>query len=127
MNKFYIDILTFRGDHKQKFYWGHKEILVPVYKNMSDAMKKHTKADVLVSFASLRSAYESTLEAMEYPQVKKKKLSISKSLESKRLLSVAHVLLTCDKCSALVLFNLSLRFARLPLSLKVSQRISPEN
>ncbi|KAG7282349.1 hypothetical protein CRUP_002737 [Coryphaenoides rupestris] len=32
-----------RGDHKQKFYWGHKEILLPVYKNMADAMKKHSE------------------------------------------------------------------------------------
>ena len=36
---------------------------------MADCMKKHSKADVLVSFASLRSAYESTVETMEYPQV----------------------------------------------------------
>ncbi len=40
-----------------------------VYKHMSDAMSKHPDADVMVSFASLRSAYDSTLEAMEYPQV----------------------------------------------------------
>ena len=58
------------GDHKIKFYWGHKEILVPVYKNMSDAMKKCPKADVMISFASLRSAYESTLETLEYPQIR---------------------------------------------------------
>ncbi len=57
------------GDHKQKFYWGHKEILLPVYKNMADAMKKHTDVDVLISFASLRSAFDSTVEAMQYPQV----------------------------------------------------------
>ncbi|MEQ2178336.1 hypothetical protein GOODEAATRI_012947 [Goodea atripinnis] len=56
-------------DHKQKFYWGHKEILLPVYKNMADAMKKHPEVDVMISFASLRSAYDSTLEAMQYPQV----------------------------------------------------------
>lgn len=36
---------------------------------MADAMKKHKDADVMISFASLRSAYESTLETMEYPQV----------------------------------------------------------
>lgn len=59
----------FSGDHKQKFYWGHKEILVPVYKNMSDAMKKHPDVDVLISFASLRSAFDSTMETMQYPQV----------------------------------------------------------
>ena len=36
---------------------------------MGDAMKKHPDADVLISFASLRSAYESTIEAMSFPQV----------------------------------------------------------
>lgn len=58
------------GDHKQKFYWGHKEILVPVYKNMSDAIKKHPDVDVLINFASLRSAFDSTMETMQYSQVK---------------------------------------------------------
>ena len=57
------------GDHKQKFYWGHKEILIPVYKKMADAMQKHPSADVVVNFASLRSAYDSTMEAMQFPQV----------------------------------------------------------
>ncbi|XP_078572223.1 ATP-citrate synthase-like isoform X2 [Branchiostoma floridae x Branchiostoma japonicum] len=60
----------FSGDHKQKFYWGHKEILIPVYKNMDDAMTKHTDADVLISFASLRSAYDSTVEALQYSQIR---------------------------------------------------------
>ena len=32
-------------------------------------MKKHPDADVMVSFASLRSAYESTLEALNFEQV----------------------------------------------------------
>uniref|UniRef100_A0A3Q2UDG2 ATP-citrate synthase n=1 Tax=Fundulus heteroclitus TaxID=8078 RepID=A0A3Q2UDG2_FUNHE len=63
-------IYPFTGDHKQKFYWGHKEILIPVYKNMSDAMKKHPDVDVLISFASLRSAFESTMETMQYPQIR---------------------------------------------------------
>ena len=63
-------VYPFTGDHKLKFYWGHKEILIPCYKNMSDAMKKCPTADVVISFASLRSAYESTLEALEYPQVR---------------------------------------------------------
>ncbi|KAG7279114.1 hypothetical protein CRUP_004057 [Coryphaenoides rupestris] len=62
-------VYPFTGDHKQKFYWGHKEILVPVYKNMADAMKKHPEVDVLISFASLRSAFESTMETMQYPQI----------------------------------------------------------
>jgi ATP citrate (pro-S)-lyase len=63
-------IYPFTGDHKQKYYWGHKEILIPVYKKMNDAMTKHPEADVLVNFASLRSAYQSTVETMEFPQIR---------------------------------------------------------
>ncbi|OXA58729.1 ATP-citrate synthase [Folsomia candida] len=63
-------VYPFTGDHKQKFYWGHKEILVPVYKSMEDAFKKHPDSDVLVNFASLRSAYESTMDALDFPQIR---------------------------------------------------------
>ncbi|KAH0546822.1 ATP-citrate synthase [Cotesia glomerata] len=63
-------VYPFVGDHKQKFYWGHKEILIPVYKQMKDAMTKHPDADVMVTFASLRSAYESTVETLQFPQIR---------------------------------------------------------
>jgi len=63
-------IYPFTGDHKQKFYWGHGEVFISVYKSMDDAMKKQPGADVLVNFASLRSAYDSTVEAMNYPQIR---------------------------------------------------------
>ncbi|XP_012944404.1 ATP-citrate synthase isoform X2 [Aplysia californica] len=63
-------IYPFTGDHKQKFYWGHKEILIPVYKNMADCMQKHPTADTLVNFASLRSAYDSTIETLSFPQIR---------------------------------------------------------
>lgn len=63
-------VYPFSGDHKVKFYWGHKEILINVYKNMKDAMKKHPDADVMINFASLRSAYDSTLETLEYRQIR---------------------------------------------------------
>merc|ERR1719383_539794 len=58
------------GDSKQNFYWGHKEILIPIYKSMADAMNNHPDVDVLVNFASLRSAYDSTIECMNFPQIK---------------------------------------------------------
>ncbi|XP_076240765.1 ATP-citrate synthase [Calliopsis andreniformis] len=63
-------VYPFTGDHKQKFYWGHKEILIPVYKQMKDAMSKHPDADVMVTFASLRSAYDSAVETMQFPQIR---------------------------------------------------------
>jgi len=37
---------------------------------MADAMNKHPEASVLVNFASLRSAYDSTMEALQFPQIK---------------------------------------------------------
>lgn len=43
---------------------------MPVYKSMKDAMTKHADADVLVNFASLRSAYDSTVETLSYPQIR---------------------------------------------------------
>lgn len=63
-------VYPFTGFHKQKFYWGHKEILIPVFPKMSDAITKNKDADVLVNFASLRSAYESSVEVLEYPQIR---------------------------------------------------------
>ncbi|XP_065053736.1 ATP-citrate synthase-like [Rhopilema esculentum] len=63
-------VYPFSGNHKQKFYYGHKEIMIPVYKDMSEAMRRHPDAQVMVSFASLRSAYESTVEALGFPQIR---------------------------------------------------------
>jgi len=63
-------IYPFTGDHKLKFYWGQKEIMIPVYKDMSNAMNKHPDADVLINFASLRSAYDSTMKTLEFPQIR---------------------------------------------------------
>lgn len=64
-------VYPFTGYHRQKFYWGHKEVLIPVYSKMSDALSKHKDVDVLVNFASLRSAYESSLEVInDFPQIR---------------------------------------------------------
>uniref|UniRef100_A0A914V2K9 ATP-citrate synthase n=1 Tax=Plectus sambesii TaxID=2011161 RepID=A0A914V2K9_9BILA len=60
----------FTGDHKQKFYFGHKEVLIPAYKSIKDAFEKHPDATVLVTFASLRSVFETVLEVMHFPQVR---------------------------------------------------------
>ena len=40
-----------------------------VYKDMKEAMQKHSEVDVLVNFASLRSAYDATIETLNYEQV----------------------------------------------------------
>ncbi|THH23282.1 hypothetical protein EUX98_g7898 [Antrodiella citrinella] len=63
-------IYPFGGHHIQKFYWGTKETLLPVYTSISEAVKKHPDVDVLVNFASSRSVYSSTLETLDFPQIK---------------------------------------------------------
>lgn len=63
-------VYPFGGHHIQKFYWGTKETLLPVYTSMKEAVAKCPDADVVVNFASSRSVYQSTLEALEFPQIK---------------------------------------------------------
>ena len=40
-----------------------------MYKDISEAVKKHPEVDVLVNFASLRSAYDATIEALSLNHV----------------------------------------------------------
>ncbi|GAA6007434.1 uncharacterized protein JCM10292_002404 [Rhodotorula paludigena] len=63
-------VYPFGGHHVQKFYWGTKETLLPVFTSMKEAVEKCPDADVVVNFASSRSVYQSTLEALEFPQLK---------------------------------------------------------
>ncbi|XP_063837129.1 ATP-citrate synthase [Ostrinia nubilalis] len=62
-------VYPFTADHKQKYYFGNKEVFIPVFSDMDVAMRKHQEASVLVNFASLRSAYDSTMQAMQHPQI----------------------------------------------------------
>ena len=63
-------IYTFGGQFVSKMYWGTSETLLPVYQHVEQAMSKHAEVDCIVNFASSRSVYTSTMELMEYPQVK---------------------------------------------------------
>lgn len=47
-----------------KAFWGEKEILIPVYASLKVAMTNQPKADVLINFASFRSAYGVTMQAL---------------------------------------------------------------
>lgn len=63
-------IYPFGGHHIQKFYWGTKETLLPVYTSVEEAVAKHPDADVVVNFSSSRSVYTSTLDILRFPQIK---------------------------------------------------------
>jgi ATP-citrate lyase alpha-subunit len=49
----------------EKFFWGADEVMVPVYKSTADAKAAQPQADVLLNFASFRTAYDVTMEALE--------------------------------------------------------------
>ncbi|KAH3294207.1 hypothetical protein KXW39_004166 [Aspergillus fumigatus] len=63
-------IYTFGGQFVSKMYWGTSETLLPVYQDVAKAMAKHPDVDTVVNFASSRSVYSSTMELMNYPQIK---------------------------------------------------------
>jgi len=56
------------GYHKA--YFGSHETLIPVYRSLADAASAHPDADVMVNFASFRSAFESTMAALETPTIR---------------------------------------------------------
>ncbi len=54
----------------EKFFFGPREILLPVYRSLEKASRLHPKADVVISFASFRSAAQSAHEALDLPGIR---------------------------------------------------------
>lgn len=63
-------IYPFNGNHFVKFYWGTNEVLMPVYTTTKEALEKHPDVIIFINFSSFRSVHETSLEAMNYPQIK---------------------------------------------------------
>ena len=57
-----------KGFHKA--FFGKKEIIIPVFDSIVGAAEKHPQADVFINFASFRSAYTSSKEALQIPSIK---------------------------------------------------------
>ncbi|QPC79375.1 hypothetical protein HYE68_010127 [Fusarium pseudograminearum] len=83
-------VYTFGGQFVSKMYWGTSETLLPVYQQVGKAMEKHPDVDVVVNFASSRSVYSSTMELMEYSQVKTIAI-IAEGVPERRAREIAHV------------------------------------
>ncbi|MBG90296.1 MAG: ATP citrate synthase [Actinobacteria bacterium] len=48
----------------QKFFFGKTEVIIPIYTTLQDAIKHHESSRILINFASFRSAYSTTKEAL---------------------------------------------------------------
>ncbi len=51
-------------------FFGSDEILIPVYKTIKEAVERHPNTTVMINFASYRSAFETTKEALEMKNLK---------------------------------------------------------
>jgi len=60
-----VAIVNPTRDGLHKCFWGTKEILIPMYRTLAEAAEKHPEADFMVNFASFRSAYPTSKEALE--------------------------------------------------------------
>ena len=56
------------GVHKA--FFGGKEILLPMVRSLKEATEGFPKADVVVNFSSQRSAFPTTMEALENPNIR---------------------------------------------------------
>lgn len=83
-------IYTFGGQFVSKMYWGTSETLLPVYQTVEKAVAKHPDVDTVVNFASSRSVYTSTLELMEYPQIRSIAI-IAEGVPERRAREILHV------------------------------------
>jgi len=52
------------GNKFEKFFYGPDEIMVPVFRNTTEAAAAFPNADVLLNFGSFRTAYDVTMEAI---------------------------------------------------------------
>ncbi|KAK9866628.1 hypothetical protein WJX84_006258, partial [Apatococcus fuscideae] len=57
-------------DGFQKVFFGREEIGIPLQGSVADAVEAYPSADVFINFASFRSAYESTMEALQQPTIR---------------------------------------------------------
>ncbi|CAD7970006.1 unnamed protein product [Amoebophrya sp. A25] len=60
-------VFPFGGRQNMKVYWGVEEIFIPVYPTIRAALDENQDVSFMINFASFRSAYDSTMEALQYP------------------------------------------------------------
>ncbi len=79
---------TQEGHHK--CFWGAKEILIPIYRSIAKATEEHPEADVMVNFASFRSAYPTSKEALESETIRTVAI-IAEGVPEQRTKELIHI------------------------------------
>jgi ATP-citrate lyase alpha-subunit len=76
------------GTHQA--HWGKGEILIPIYSEIKEATDAHPDVDVMVNFASFRSAYASTKEALLNDRIRVVAV-IAEGVPERRSRELAHL------------------------------------
>lgn len=82
-------IYEFQESHVLKFFWGTKEVLVPVCSSLAEAIKRFPEVDTVVNFMSQRAAYDATMACMKYPQIKNITV-IAEGVPERRARAIVH-------------------------------------
>mmetsp|Transcript_19188 Transcript_19188/g.30516 ORF Transcript_19188/g.30516 Transcript_19188/m.30516 type:complete len:1043 (-) Transcript_19188:55-3183(-) len=77
-------VYPFTANHSRKFYWNTKEVLIPVFSKLEDALKKFPDISVVVNFASSRSAFDSTMEILKHSEQIKTHAIIAEGVPERR-------------------------------------------
>lgn len=83
-------VYPFGGSHVQKFYWGTKETLIPVFTSLKEAIEKFPEVDVVVNFASCRSVFDSTREIFAFSEQIKTIAIIAEGVPERRARQLLH-------------------------------------
>ncbi|MFO8051029.1 MAG: citrate/2-methylcitrate synthase [Thermoplasmatota archaeon] len=76
------------GTHKA--HWGTGEILIPIYPSIEAGTKENPDIDVMVNFASFRSAYDSTKEALYNEKIRVVAV-IAEGIPERKARELAHL------------------------------------
>ena len=73
-----------------KAFFGTTEILIPMYRTIKEAVERHPGADVMVNFASFRSDYAISKEALETDRIRTVEI-IAEGVPETRARELAHL------------------------------------
>jgi ATP-citrate lyase alpha-subunit len=65
-----VAMITPEGGGFEKFFWGTREITLPKVRSIAEAVERFPDADVMVNFASQRSAFDTTMEALHTASIR---------------------------------------------------------
>lgn len=79
-----------------KLFFGKKEVIIPNYPDTTSAALAHPKADAFINFASFRSSYETTIEALNIKTIRSVTV-IAEGVPERRAREIAALAHKLDK------------------------------